>query len=44
MLRETTPLYCYLIAFVALVFCKPTAKKWQYYQELANQPKENAHE
>lgn len=44
MLRETTPLYCYLIAFVALVFCKPTAKKWQYYQELANQSKENTHE
>jgi hypothetical protein len=36
LLRESTPLYCYLIAFVALIFCKPTQQKWDYYQENIN--------
>lgn len=31
--RETTPLFCYLIAFVSLVFCKPTRQKWEYYKK-----------
>ena len=44
LLRETTPLFCYLIAFVALIFCKPTAQKWQYYQQLANQNTGKNHE
>ncbi len=33
LLRDTTALYCYLIAFVSLVFCKPTRQKWEYYEK-----------
>lgn len=38
LLREQTPLYCYLIAFVALIFCKPTQQKWDYYQHHIQNP------
>ncbi len=31
LLRDRTALYCYLIAFVALIFCKPTTLKWNSY-------------
>jgi hypothetical protein len=47
LLREKTALYCYLIAFIALIFCKPTVQKWNYYlsnQAVTQNQKEDTHE
>ncbi len=47
LMADKSALYCYLIAFIALIFCKPTQQKWDYYQqkELSNNsPTELSHE
>lgn len=36
LIGDRTALYCYLIAFVSLIFCKPTKQKWEYYQQNAS--------
>lgn len=38
LIADKTALYCYLIAFISLIFCKPTKQKWMYYQQ--NEQKE----